>query len=396
MRDRVRRLDERRGWRLAGYILIGILAGLVFGSAAIFFITRSDWGMERARRFVVSWLDDRIDGELRLGSISGPGLMRGAMIRDFAIIGPDGRPFLAADSLELVYQWRTLLAGRILLDRVALHQPAVIIERLAGDSIWNYERIFGGGTPDEAAARNLIMFNDARIHNGSAVVRTPWEPDGPVEPGDTSRLILIDAPGGLLRAMRFEDINARLNRVIWESPIEKGRLFDVQSVSGRGFVWREPFQLTGGRGTLTMRDSVVTFEFPHVALPGSEASILGRVVMRTGSNDIDVRVDARRMVFRDLEWIYPHMPDDGGGSMRLLIQSQPDGTLWLAEEARIQAPGTSIAGTFGVVSGETLYFTRVDLRAAPLDIRTIEQLLPDGLPVDGLLMGTVEVRGPLN
>jgi hypothetical protein len=168
------------------------------------------------------------------GSISGPGLMRGAMIRDFAIIGPDGRPFLAADSLELVYQWRTLLAGRILLDRVALHQPTVIIERLAGDSIWNYERIFGGGSPDETAARNLIMFNDARVHNGSAVVRMPWEPDGPVEPGDTSRLILVDAPGGLLRAMRFEGVDARLNRVIWESPIEKGRLFDIQSMSGHG------------------------------------------------------------------------------------------------------------------------------------------------------------------
>src|SRR5690606_17745410 len=37
-----------------------------------------------------------------------------------------------------------------------------------------------------------------------------------------------------------------------------------------------------------------------------------------------------------------------------------------------------------------------DLRASPLDLELVEQLLPGGLPVDGLLIGTVEVSGPLS
>jgi hypothetical protein len=59
-------------------------------------LTRTEWGMERARRFAVSWLDDRIEGELRIGRVTGPGLLGGVIIHDFGIIDPRGRPFLSS------------------------------------------------------------------------------------------------------------------------------------------------------------------------------------------------------------------------------------------------------------------------------------------------------------
>jgi autotransporter translocation and assembly factor TamB len=386
-----------RSLRLSGYIAIGIATGLLLASLVIFMFTRTDWGMERARRFVVSWLEDRVEGELRLSRITGPGLMGGVIIHDFEIVDPRGRPFIRMDSLELAYDWRTLLAGRIVLNRVVLHQPVAIIERLHGDTLWNYQHVFpADATPEDPDRRSLIMFNDARVLNGVAVIRLPFEPEGPIEPADTARLLLESAPGGTLRTMRFEDINARFDRVIWESPIEKGRLFDIASLQARGFVWRDPFIIRNARGSLTTRDSIVAFDLPDVMLPGSQASILGTIVMRTGDNDLDIRVEGRSLQFRDLQWLYPNMPEEGGGSLVLRIRSQPDGILWLAEDARLQAPGTRVAGSFGVVTGDTLYFTRVDLRASPLDVEFLEQLLPGGLPVDGLLIGTVEVRGPLS
>jgi hypothetical protein len=385
-----------RSLRLAGYIGIGIVAGLTLATLVIVLLTRTEWGMERARRFVVSWLEDRVEGELRVSRITGPGLLGGVIVHDFAIVDPRGRPFLATDSLELAYDWRTLLAGRIVLNRVVLHRPRIVIERLPGDTAWNYELVFPPGEPGDPDQRSLILFNDARVLDGVAVIRMPWEPDGPVEPGDTARLVLEPVPGGIARSMRFEDVNARLGRVIWESPIEPGRLFDVQMLQARGFIWREPFQVRNARGTLTTRDSVIAFDMPEVSLPASNASILGRIVMRTGRNDVDVRIDSRRLSFADLDWLYPNMPDDGGGSLTLRIQSQPDGILWLAEDARLATGGTNVAGSVGVVTGDTLYFTRVDLRASPLDVQLLERILPGGLPVDGLLVGTVEVRGPLS
>jgi hypothetical protein len=387
-----------RPLRLAGYIVIGVIAGLLVAAAAIYFMTRTDWGMERARRFAVSWLADRVDGELRIGRITGPGLLGGVVIHDFGIVDPKGRPFLATDSVELAYNLRTLLRGQVVLNRVVLYQPQIVLEKLPGDTAWNYQYVFPDRTPgdDSPRTRNLIMFSDALVVNGSATVRTPFEPDGPIEPGDTARVILDQLPGGLARVMRFENLNARLDRVIWESPVEPGRLIDIRSVEGRGFVYRDPFLIRNARGTVTVRDTIITFDMPEVALPGSEAAVLGRVIMQEGRNDIDVRLEGSRFVFRDLQWLHPALPEEGGGSLVLRIQSQPTGILFLAEDARINAPGTSVAGTFGVVAGDTMYFTQVDLRASPLDMQLIEQILPGGLPVDGLLIGTVEVRGPLS
>lgn len=385
-----------RTLRLTGYIAIGMAAGLLVAVTAILLLTRTEWGMERARRFAVGWLDARIEGELRLGRLTGPGLLGGVVIHDFGIIDPRGRPFLSSDSLELGYDWRTLLAGRIVLTRVVLHRPRIALEKLPGDTVWNYELVFPPAEPRAPDRRSLILFNDARILDGAAVLRTPFEPDGPIQPGDTARILLEEVPGGTVRTMRFEDVTARLGRVMWESPIEHGRLFDIEMVQGRGYVWRDPFEIRNGRGTVTMRDSIISFDMPDVSLPGSNAGILGRVVMRDGDDDFDIRIDGRRLAFNDLHWLYPGIPEEGGGSLVLRIQTRPDGILWLAEDARLSTPGTRVAGTFGVVTGDTLYFTQVNLRASPLDVRLIERLLPGGLPVDGLLVGTVEVSGPLS
>jgi hypothetical protein len=382
--------------RLAGYIAIGLLAGLLVAMTAIVLVSRSEWGMERVRRIAVSWLEERIEGELRLGRISGPGVLGGVMIHDFAIVDPLGRPFLSADSLELAYEWRTLLAGRIVLNRVALYQPVIAIERLPGDTVWNYERVFPAGPEGEPDQRSLIMFSDARVVGGKVAIRMPFEPEGPVLPEDTARIVIEQVPGGQVRTMGFEEVHARLDRVIWESPVEKGRLFDIQSLQARGYIWRDPVVIRDARGTVTTRDSIIAFDMPDITLPSSQAGVLGRIVVRTGPNDIDVKVDGRRLVFSDLNWLYPNLPAEGGGTLTLRIQSQPDGILWLAEDARLTAPGTRIAGTFGVVTGDTLYFTQVDLRASPLDIQLIEDILPGALPIEGLLVGTVEVRGPLS
>lgn len=387
-----------RPLRLAGYIAIGVLSGLLLATGAIWLLSRTDWGMERVRGFAISWLAERVDGEIRVGRLSGGGLLGGVVIHDFGIIDPKGRPFLATDSIELQYNIRTLLGGSVVLGRAVLYNPNIVLEQLPGDTAWNFEYVFPDRTPGDPAAptRRLIMFEDALVLNGTATVRYPLEPDGPIEPGDTANVIVDRLPGGLARVMRFENIAARLDRVIWESPLEPGRLVELSSLSTRAFVFREPTRIEDARGTVTMRDSIITFDLDEVQLPASRASLLGSVIMEEGRNNIDVRVATPRFSFSDLHFLHPQIPDEGGGSLVLRIQSQPQGTLWLAEDARLSTPGTNVAGSFGIVTGDTTYFTRVDLRASPLDVELIERLLPGGLPVDGLLIGTVEVSGPLS
>ncbi|HEX7089616.1 MAG TPA: translocation/assembly module TamB domain-containing protein [Longimicrobiales bacterium] len=394
-----------RAARIALVVLAALALGLAIAAIAVHVLTETQFGAERVRSFVVGQIEQRIQGEVRIGRIRPGGLLGGAAIEDFRLVGPRGEPFIRADSVRVRYDLGNLLAGRWIFRDVVLYAPAIVLERLPGDTAWNYEYAFADTTPDDDGPAPFILIEDARIVDGTITVRTPWEPrpGEVVEPEDTARLILQPAPRafgpgtGLVREVRFEDVDAVLPRVLWSSPIEEGRLFQVASLSTRGYLYEDPFVLTGFRGTVTQRDSLVSIDARDLRLPDSRATGVGRFINGDERDLYDLKIEGKEIAFRDLQWLYPDFPDEGGGTARIRIESlQPQGTLWMIEDARIRAPSTEMAGSFGIVTGDTLYFTHVRLRASPLDLQLLSDVLPGDLPLQGLLVGTVEVDGPIS
>ena len=382
------------------YTLIGAATLVVVLAVALYVLTRTDFGVEQAGRFTVDQLRSSVNGELRVDRVTSGGLLRGATLHDVSITDPDGRLFLRADSARLAYHLRTLVGGDISFDRLVLYSPEVFIERLPGREQWNYQIVFPGDTTtaaDTTTARSLIRISDATVVNGLVVVRMPWEPEQPVVPADTARLILEEVPGGLVRTVRFEDVDARLPRILWESPDEEGRVIEVGELATRAYVWETPADVERAEAVITVRDSLLSFDAPLVRLPSSDLAVVGQVVLAEEGNRYDIEAEGEDLAFSDFQWLYPPLPDDGGGSLRFRIQSRgPNNLLWLARDARIAAAGSEIAGSFGIVTGDTLYFTNVDLRADPLDVELLQSLLPVELPLEGLLIGTVEVEGPVS
>ena len=394
-----------RASRIALVVLAALALGAAFAAIAVHILTETQFGAERVRSFVVGQIERRIQGAVQIGRLRPGGLFGGATIEDLRIEGPGGEPFIRVDSVRVRYDLGNLLAGRWIFRDVALYGAVVVLQRLPGDTAWNYQYAFADTTPDGGGPRPFILIEDARVVDGTIIVRTPWEPEPGelVEPEDTARLILEPAPRapgpgtGLVREVRFEDVNAMLPRVLWSSPLEEGRLFQVASLSTRGYLYKQPFLLTGFRGTVTQRDSLVSIDARDLRLPDSRATGVGRFIKGDERDLYDLRIDGKEIAFRDLQWLYPDFPDDGGGTAQIRIESlQPQGTLWLFEDARIRAPGTEMAGSFGIVTGDTLYFTQVRLRASPLDLQLLSDVLPGDLPLDGLLVGTVEVEGPIS
>ena len=395
-----------RALRISLAVVVGVLLGVAIAAVAVYVLSETQFGAERVRRFVVGRIEERIQGELRVGVVRPGRLLGGAVIEDFAIEGPGGRPFLQVDSARIRYSLTDLLAGRWVFRDVVLYSPVVVIERLPGDTVWNYERTFEDRTPDEdEGPAPYILIENARIVGGTIVIRWPWEPEPGevVEPEDTARLVLETAPRaggegtGLVRVVRFEDVDAALPRVLWSSPVEEGRLVEVASLETRGFMYDVPFDLRQFRGTVTQRDSVISIDARDLRLPDSRATGAGRFINRAERDVYDLDIQGDEIAFRDLQWLYPNFPDEGGGKARIRIQTlDPRGTLWLVEDAHLRAPGTEVAGTFGIVTGDTLYFTRVNLRASPLDLGVLDDILPGALPLEGLLVGTVEVEGPIS
>jgi hypothetical protein len=381
-------------WALAGAAFaVLLLVGVVL------WLTRTQAGVERAGRYVVERLQGAVNGELEVTAVRSRGLLRGVTLVGVRINGPDGRLFLRADSARLAYDIRTLLAGDIAFRGLTLYRPEIHVERLPGAEKWNYQIIFPDDPDDidEVDDENLVLIENATLHDGFIAVRMPWQPSGPVTAADTARLILEQVPGGLVRTVRFEQVNARLPQILWQAPEAEGRVIRIGEMSAHAYIWETAADIRELEGTLTLRDSIIAFRAPHVRLPGSELSALGQVVLGQELRRYDIEAQGDRLAFRDFQWLYPALPEDGGGSLRFRVQSQERGNiLWLATDAMVRTAGTELAGSFGVVTGDTLYFANVAVRASPLDMELVRRLLPVDLPVEGLLLGTVEIEGPIS
>lgn len=386
----------RRVGRIGGSFLIGILIALAIAAAALFVLTRTPWGVTHVGAYAIRYLQKGIQGRLHVGRIQSGSLLGGVRVADLSITDASGAPFLTADSAVVRYDWRNLIGRRLILDHVEVWRPAIYIAKEPGDTAWNYERIFADTTGAPPGPRKLILITDVRVHDGRTVVAYPYTQPTPIQPADTARLLIRRTPRGIQRMYRFEHVEGAFPRVIWEKPDEEGKLVQVARLATRGYVYDTPFDLRDLRGQIVTRDSIVSFDAPNVRLPDTRAAIVGRVVIREPENAYDVKVDGERVAFRDLQWLYPRLPTEGGGSLDLHFKTVPRGTLWMVTDAHLTAPGTQVAGSFGIVTGDTLYFTQVKLRASPIDLKVISSMLPNGLPVDGLMVGTVIVEGPVS
>ena len=385
----------RRAFSALRWIVITLLALLAIGVVAVFVLTRTPWGVERVGRYAVTALGRSIRGHLSVGRIESRRLLGGVVLRDVAITDSAGNPFVRVDSARATYSWRSLLGGQIVLSSLELFHPVVVLEELPGDTLWNYQKIFYDTSTAPGAPRR-VQFYDVTVHGGDATVALPFTQKTPIQPSDTARMIMRRAGRGLQRVLYFRGIDAGLPDVLWESPAEPGRLIRIARVSGQGFVWATPFELRQAAGIVALHDSVVAFQAHDVRLPVTQGTLEGRVVVHDSSNDYDIQIAGKTLAFSDLHWLYPKLPREGGGTGNLRILTVPRGTLWLMSGARLHAPGTNVAGSFGIVTGDTLYFTQVDLRASPFDLKLVQSMLPGKLPIQGLLVGTVVVQGPLS
>jgi hypothetical protein len=374
-----------------------VLAALATFAAAFIFavvaLTRTGVGVEQIGDYVLGQVNRSINGRLHVTAIrTTGGLLGGVSLDGVDVRDPHGTPLLEADSVILSYDWRTLLAGRYVFRRVDLYRPRFVLERLPGDTAWNFMTVLAGPHPSPPGTLGpLVVLGELSVHDGDVVVRMPWDSavDGPP---DTTRFLLQRTPAGVMRLLHFEHVQADVPRVLASSPYEPGQLVRIASLKTRGYVWRQPFELSDLRGTLTLRDSIVSFRFDPVMMPDSRASATGRVVMSTPYTQMDLEIQGSDLALADLQWVNPNLPRVGRASLNLRIQSQGRATLYLFRRLDVQAPGTRIQGRVGIVADDSPYFTQVDLTAAPLNVELLQDLIPGTMPFKGLKVGRLEIK----
>lgn len=394
------------------------LGGVALGAMLVLLLLNVVARTERGHTFVLertlSALGKSMNGTLTIERIQG-NLFEGAKVYGVALVDAEGRPFVVADSAFLDYRVTTLLSPRIHITRATVYSPEVYVFKLPGDSLWNYQAIFADTTPPDPNRPRIeraTLLDTIRMVDGLVRLQTPWEPDSTLSSrarraeiadalSDTSLALIDSVRGGFIRTMNFTRLQGRITGVRFAPGTRTGSRLQVDSLRGTAQIFRDPVRFRQVQGEVALLPAHVELDAPVIALPNSLFSMSG--VVRTDSfppwfdereapmYDLEFRTDS--VQFRDLQWLYPRFPGDARGRLTLNIENRPEGIMFLGRDADVRARGTHVMGDFGMILGDTLRFVDVDLEAEPVNTSVIERMLPQGLPVRGLQLGGVEIRG---
>ncbi|HEX8453070.1 MAG TPA: hypothetical protein VF647_13290 [Longimicrobium sp.] len=393
----------------------GLLLGVALAFLVLNLVARTRAGHARILEYTLNALARNVQGSLDVQRISG-NLFEGARLYGVSLTEKDGTPFVLADSADVTYDVRTLLSPRIRINRLVLYKPNIYVRRSPGDSLWNYQSIFRDTVvrdPNLPRVQRVTFVDTLRVVNGFTRVEIPWAPDSTTSARaqreevrlalrDTSPILVRRVKGGYLRTINMTGVGGRLRQIRFSPGAESGSRITIDSLRGKVQFFRRPADVRHVQGNIAILPDRVEFDAPVLRLPGSRLATSGVICTRNDTQTCgrqvpipyyDVAFRSDSMAFRDLQWMYPRFPRDAHGKMSMFLETRPEGTLFDLRDVRFDAPGTRIDGSFGITVGDTIVFSNVDVQARPVRVSTIERMLPEGLPVRGLVLGSATIKG---
>jgi translocation and assembly module TamB len=390
-------------------IVIAVILGVLF--LGVMTLTNTDWGRERVRQIALGAIGKSVHGIVHLGAIRG-NLLNEIILEDFVITDSAGRPFVSIQRARAQYIISDLLHKRIDLTSLALEEPEIVLSKLPGpDSLWNFQRIFPptGKSDTTRGFGSWISMDNVRLTNGHVTVRLPWSPSDTLAPAQRDSAIrvalagetrahVIEVPHGYQSVMDFQKIQAALPRIRLADPDTATRLFRVGELRMLAFPFTPPgAEIQSLKGDFRMAADSLWFRDVAASLPGTRLQLSGAYMLASGDANLDA--NARPLALADLRWLYPALPDSGGGSARLDMRYRPKGESdFMVPSAEIALNGGSLEGQIGVAmaSAGGLRLHDTDLRFDDVNTATIQQLVPGvKIPVSGSLAGRTVLAGAL-
>jgi translocation and assembly module TamB len=399
-----------RWQRAAVWVAAGVVVLLVIALGAVLVVTQTGWGRERVRTFALDRLDRVTDGEIAIGRLEG-NLLRRAVLVDVSIVDEQGRPLLRADTIATRFSLRGLLRQRIVLTDLTLSRPYVVLDRPPGQA-WNYVRIFRIDTDRPTALEpgppgwgDWIELRDVVIHDGHVMVRTEWQPPSDLNGAERERALrralagetrenVERVPGGYQNVMDFRELNARMPRIIPTHPDSAGIPIEIAGFSGIVQPFQPPVaEVRDLAGKLRIENDSLHFSSIYATLP--ESRVVAEGVYALHSGELVLRLRGSPLAFRDMRWLYPPLPEQGGGAMQLLVERRTLATRIVADDMNVRIGEAEIEGRLDVTTGDTLRLGETDLVFARVDTQLLEDFF-EGLdiPRRGHLTGRLAARGP--
>ena len=402
---------RRRIFLAFAAIMISVILIVV---AVVATLTQSEWGTTQVVRYAVGRVNNAIQGTLYIGRISGS-IFTGMTIDSLEIRDKNDSLFVAVARLQMEYDPRDLLDQRVLFRNVRMGRlVANVFEDSAG--MFNFRRIFPSGPPGPAqeiprnAWGQFIKLEDVIIDSTAITVTTRWSADTTLPRAQRDSLttynlqrtdkVIWRGPGSLYETKQWTNGHIELDSARLDDRQEGGRKFAIRTLSLDES--DPPFKFRNAKGFIRIQGDSIWAEVPHFELPGSAGNMVGKVWWGNSQParfDLSVRADTVSM--EDIAWVYPTLPNSGGGKMNLRILSRRDPRIidYIISDMDVRTTDSRLRGdmTFGI--GPVTELKDVDLSAQPLDFKLIEQLAGEPLPYPwaGTITGSlIASGGPLS
>jgi hypothetical protein len=414
------RVIRTRGARVARalqWTAVGLAGAIAIALTAVVVLSRTDWGRERVRRFVLKQLDGIVAGQVTIGRVRG-NLLNGATIESFAIRDSAGQPFVAAERVTASYSILELITRKIDLDDVTLHRPLIVLDKPPGGK-WNYQRIFPpSDTTKPRSVRKQgfpwIVLHDVTLVDGHVLMRSPWKPDTTLSLAaqDTSirealsgakRVLVVRHAGEAVPARRrfqkiveLRDLTARMPLLRIRQPGFKERLAEVASLNMVALPFRPPAAIVNDlAGSIHFNNDSVWWSDAAVQMPGSSLRGGGWYSFRGGDMSISSR--GRPAAMADFRWVFPRLPSDGGGPLDFALEWRGTTEEYVIRNADVRTQGARLRGRFAISFADTFAIHDTDIRFERVNTKLIEQVVPDfDSPRPGILDGQLTILGGRN
>lgn len=398
----------RRG-RIVLWTAAVLLTLFSVAAAGFLALTETSRGREQVRRLIASALGGQIHGSLYLGRIT-EGFFTGVTVDSLAIRDENDSLFVSTGPVSLRYDLRDLADRRILLRGVRAEHPVVYI-RQHENGAWNFREVFRSNTPSVVQPQrpaSFIVIDSAIVHDATFVLSLPWHPS-PTLRGvarDSAIRFELARPDhdikrmreGFVRIWRWKGADATLIHGRVSHPDSAGSFYSFSNV--RVNESDPPFIFRNVAGIVRQLGDSIWLDVPHFDLPGSTGRAAGKVVW---GSDLPVRYDVHvhgdSVSLKDVAWVYPTLPQTGGGTTELDIRSEkrdPSLTDFILTNMDVRSTRSHLLGKMTFVTGtDTLGVTDVQLAASPVNFDLLRTLNGKPFPYNwqGDLAGTVRASG---
>lgn len=388
----------RRALYLLGLLVVGAVASVLGAVSALIW---SGPGRSLLARVVSEESNRVIRGSLTIGGLSGNFLTRIA-ITDLEVRDTSGALLIAVPEAEIGFRIRSLLQGRVVLDRVDLDRPRVeLIQHREGRL--NLDEILKSGEGPAGGSPIWLELRQLRVNNGFVQVSMPWNYPGQLTSARTrdsalaaNRAIpgrqIVEGPEGLTAIRTITGLSAHVPQLRISTPAGDPIRAVINTLAGR--ISDPALDIRALSGTIETAGDSLLFALARLELPGTTATGRGRIDWPLDTLLFNAEFVAPRLALADLRFISPDFPDYRGRARARL--SATSGTVLRTElrELSVGDATSQVDGDLVALSHvrRGLGFEDLALQLQDVNLDVVRPYL-DTLPLQGWLSGSLEADG---